>query len=241
MTKNEFMTILSSELKKKNISDAGDIIDEYEQHFAFKLSDGYSEEEIAARLGDPAALAAQFCESDTPKKGGSNKVFAVIGLIFADIIAVLFFILLAAFELVMAAAGISFAGIAVCLVGGFNICGLIPAMPYLCGVIIALAFAALTSLIIVGCVYYGAFLHQIVRAFSRLQKNTLASASGSAVLPPLSIVPQFSAAKKRRLRNTALVSLILFAAFFVLSVVVCTLSASSLEFWHAWNWFTPEV
>ncbi len=29
MTKNEFMTILSGELKKKNIPDALDIIDEY--------------------------------------------------------------------------------------------------------------------------------------------------------------------------------------------------------------------
>ena len=33
MTKNEFMTILSGELKKKNIPDALDIIDEYEKHF----------------------------------------------------------------------------------------------------------------------------------------------------------------------------------------------------------------
>lgn len=60
MTKLEFMSKLASELHKRNIADAADVLEEYEQHFAFKLSDGYSEEEIAARLGSPADLAAQF-------------------------------------------------------------------------------------------------------------------------------------------------------------------------------------
>ena len=60
MTKLEFMSKLASELHKRNIADAADVLEEYEQHFAFKLSDGYSEEEIAARLGSPANLAAQF-------------------------------------------------------------------------------------------------------------------------------------------------------------------------------------
>lgn len=32
-------------------------------------------------------------------------------------------------------------------------------------------------------------------------------------------------------------SLALFAACFVLSYVVCALSAGSLEFWHVWGWF----
>ena len=74
MTKNEFMTILSGELKKKNIPDALDIIDEYEKHFTFKMSDGYSEEEIAARLGDPAALASQLGESGAPREGKTRSL-----------------------------------------------------------------------------------------------------------------------------------------------------------------------
>lgn len=150
------------------------------------MSDGYSEEEIAARLGDPAALASQLGESGALNKG-KNKVFTVIGLCFADIFAGLFFILLAAFELVMAAAGISFAGVCVGLLGRLDIFGIIPSMPYYCGVILALALAALALLSFAGCVYYGAFLRQLVRAFSRFQKNALASASGGAfAAPPLS-------------------------------------------------------
>ena len=60
MEKHEFMARLENELRRRNVADSADVIEEYEQHFAFKLADGYSEEEIAAKLGDPTQLAGQF-------------------------------------------------------------------------------------------------------------------------------------------------------------------------------------
>ena len=238
MKKTEFLNKLSDELKKRNVADAADILEEYEQHFDLKLADGFFEEEIAARLGDPAMLAAQFDEAErTPQKKSVSKPLTVIGLGFADVFAGLFFLLLVGFGVVLATAALSFGAAAVCLMGGLNIHGLLPAMPYWCGAILALAFAALTVLFVVGCVYYAAFLRQLIRSFGRFQHNTLANASGLAVLPPLPISPQFSAKTKRRLRATALVSLALFAACFVLSYVVCALSAGSFQFWHVWGWF----
>ena len=204
MTKHEFMARLASELHKRNVADAADVIEEYEQHFAFKLADGYSEEEIAAKLGSPEELAAQFESTDTAKKVGGSKALAVTGLCFADLFAGLFFVLLAGFGLVMAAAALCFAALAVCLLGGWNIAGLIPAMPYWCGAILALSFAALTVPLVVGCVYYAAFLRQLVRSFGRFQHNALASASGEAALPALAISPQFSAKTRRRLLRAVL-------------------------------------
>ena len=65
----------------------------------------------------------------------------------------------------------------------------------------------------------------------------LAPCYGALTLPALPLAPQFSAKAKRRLRTAALVSLALFAACFVLSYIVCALTAGSLEFWHAWGWF----
>ena len=230
------MARLASELHKRNVADAADVIEEYEQHFAFKLADGYSEEEIAAKLGSPEELAAQFESDNAPKVARGSRALTVAGLCFADLFAGLFFVLLVGFGLVMAAA-LCFAALAVCLLGGWNIAGLIPAMPYWCGAILALSFAALTVLLVVGCVYYAAFLRQLVRSFGRFQHNALASASGEAALPALAINPQFSAKTRRRLRAIALISLALFAACFVLSYVVCALSAGSLQFWHAWGWF----
>lgn len=237
MTKNEFMTRLASELRKRNVADAADIAEEYEQHFAFKLADGYSEEEIAAKLGSPEELAAQFENTDTAKNVGGSKALAITGLCFADLFAGLFFVLLSGFGIVLAAASLSFAALAVCLLGNLNIYGLIPTMPYWCGAILALSSAALAVLIAVGCIYYAAFLRQLVRSFGRFQHNTLAAASGEATLPGLGINPQFSAKTKRRLRSVALIALALFAACFVLSYVVCALSAGSFQFWHVWGWF----
>ena len=63
MTKTEFLTELARELEKRNVADAAEIMEENEQHFAFKLADGYSEEEIAAKLGAPEDLAQQFAPS----------------------------------------------------------------------------------------------------------------------------------------------------------------------------------
>ena len=52
------------------------------------------------------------------------------------------------------------------------------------------------------------------------------------------LTPQLELKTKRRLRSVALVSLAVFAVVFILlSYVVCSLSAGSLEFWHVWGWF----
>ena len=67
MTRNEFVTQRTAELHKRNVA-AADVVEEYQQHFSFKLADGYSEEEIAARLGDPGARAAQFGEAEAGEK-----------------------------------------------------------------------------------------------------------------------------------------------------------------------------
>lgn len=105
-----------------------------------KLADGFFEEEIAARLGDPAILAAQFDETErAPQKESGSKPLTVICLGFADVFAGLFFLLLAGFGIVLAAAALSFGVAAVCLLGGLNIHGLLPAMPYWCGVILGLS------------------------------------------------------------------------------------------------------
>ena len=103
MTKNEFLSILNAELINNSIVDVADIVNEYEQHFDFKLADGYSEEEIAAKLGDPAALAAEYEQADGVKPGRGRRITTIIGLSIADMFAGIFFIFLAAWGIVMGA------------------------------------------------------------------------------------------------------------------------------------------
>lgn len=78
MTNLEFMPQLERALKKHGAADFEDIMEEYEQHFAFKLADGYSEEEIAAKLGAPEELAQQFAPA-AQKKPGAGRFFTVFG------------------------------------------------------------------------------------------------------------------------------------------------------------------
>ncbi len=239
MTKNEFLTKLSHELGRRNVADAADVANEYEQHFSFKLADGYTEEEIAARLGDPSALAAQFDGASV--SAGGRKVVTVIGLCFTDLFAGIFFTLLAAWQIVMAACIVAFTALAVCLVGGLNTFSMIPEMPYGCAVVFGIALLALAALSAVGSIYYGAFLKQLMRAFGRFHSNALASASGKATLPPIAVSVRLCPKAKRRLRTVVQISMAVFATAFMLAYVICAVSAGSLEFWHAWGWFNYSV
>ena len=57
MNKKEFMDKLKNSLLESGISDMEDILNEYEEHFLFKMADGFSEEEVSLKLGDPKELA----------------------------------------------------------------------------------------------------------------------------------------------------------------------------------------
>lgn len=237
MTRNEFLAKLSDELKKKKIADADDIVSEYEQHFAFKMADGFSEEEIAAKLGDPAALAAQFEIAGQEKKPKSSRAIAAIGLFFADLFAGMFFILLIAWEIITAAFSVCSAAVAVSLFAGISPWSLIPPMPYGCGVIFGLSLAGLAVLSAVSTIYFAAFIRQLMRSYGRFHHNTMAAASGNAILPSLSVHPRLNAKTNRRLRTVTLFSLTVFAACMVLGIIVSMIVSGTLEFWHAWGWF----
>jgi hypothetical protein len=237
MTRNEFLSKLANELKKNNITDAADIISEYEQHFAFKMADGFSEEEIAAKLGNPAILASQFESVSEEEKYGGKKTATVIGLCIIDFFTGVFFVLLMAWEAIMVVFSLCAAVVAVCLFSGISPWSLIPPMPYWCGVVFALSLTALTVLSAVGCIYFAAFIRQLMRSYGRFRQNTIATASGSAILPSLAIHPRLPVKINRCIRSVALFSLALFAACFVLGTIVSMISAGALEFWHAWGWF----
>ena len=238
MTKTEFLENLALELKRKNVSDAADIIEEYEQHFAFKLADGYSEEEIAAKLGNPSDIAAQYDAAPASGNRG-KKTITTIGLGVADFFFGVFCVLLYAWEIVMAALVVAFCAVAVGLLANIraSIFAIVPVMPYHCALIFGIAFVALTILSVVGTVYFWSFIRQLIRSFGRFHKNTLASASGRATLPSVSVYPQFPAKAKRTLKKLSLFTVTVFAVCFIVGFVVCVCSAGSFEFWHTWGWF----
>jgi len=241
MTKVEFLSKLADELKKNNIPDAEEIISEYEQHFAFKMADGFSEEEIAAKLGNPAVLASQFESAEEDKKGVGRKAATVIGLSIFGFFSGIFFVLLMAWEIVMAAFSLCSAVVAACLFAGISPRSLIPPMPSWPRVVFGLSLTALSVLSAVACIYFAAFIRQLMRSYGRFHQNTIAAASGNAQLPSISIVPRLPAKANRRIRSVALFSLVLFTSCFVLGTVLAMILSGSLEFWHAWGWFGFKI
>ena len=234
MTKSEFMAAFAAELRRRNVAEADDIEAEYAQHFDFRLADGYSEEETAARLGSPAELAAQFASA--PAKGGAGAL-TMTGLGFAGLFGALLFVILAAFGLVLAAAAIAFAASGVCLILGESPFGLIPYMPWAPALILGLAMLALAVLTACGCVWYAAFLRQGLRAFARFRENALSQSRGGAALPGLPVWPKLKPGMARALRKTALVSLIVFAVLLAAGMAAAMISAGAAAFWHTWGWF----
>jgi hypothetical protein len=165
------------------------------------------------------------------------KTFAVAGLTLTDLFAGMFFALLFACTAVIAAFSAASAATGVCLIGGFNPYSLLPAIPYWCGVVLAGALISLSVFAFIGFIYLAFFDIQLVRSYGRYHHNQLAALSGKTVFPPLASLPMLSARANRNLKKIALVSLAIFAVCFASGYVVCTVSAGSLGFWHAWNWF----
>ncbi len=235
MTKTEYLEQLKQALKQQNINDTDEIILEYEQHFAFKLADGYSEEEIAAKLGSPATIAAQFDTGETKQKSGGKgkKVFLTIWLTLLGILETALDLVFAAFGIGVFGAAVAFATAGVCLVGRLNIANLIPNMPYSGAIILGVSLIALAVLFFVLAVYCFAFLRQIVKASIRWRKNMLSETT----LPLLPTSPQFQPKNRRALRNVLLLSLAVFGILFVVGYIVLALQAGSLGFWHVYGWF----
>lgn len=235
MKRNEFISQLTNELNKRSIADTAEIVTEYDQHFAFKLADGFSEEEIAAKLGSPAELAAQF--EIGPAKPHSIKALAVIHLCFAWLGFGLLYTLLSLFGIVIIASSLAFITLAVCLIFKLNISSLIPAMPYFPALLFGISCAALSIMLAVGFIQFAGTLHRSFLVFKRYASNTMATVTGTPILPPLAMSSSFSAKARRRLRTLFRIFVTVFAAFFVLAFIISTLTSGNFQFWHAWGWF----
>lgn len=97
MTKDKFLQQLRHSLKKLSKDEVADILQDYEEHFAFGLEAGKSEEEIAASLGSPAQIAKELLADYHLEKVAASAttgnvfraIWAVIGLGFFNFVIVL--------------------------------------------------------------------------------------------------------------------------------------------------------
>lgn len=233
MTKKEYLSLLKNELEKQDVADAEEIVTEYEQHFAFKLADGFGEEEIAKKLGDPAAIASQFAQIKTTAKPGGKKAFLVVWFTFLGFLEAILYTVFAAFTAGVFAGAAASAAIGVMLIGRINVYGMILPMPYAGAILLGLCMIALGVILTLAGISCAAYLRQIIRASARYKKNAI---SGNA-LPPLPFNPQFAPKTRRALRSIMGWSVAVFGITFVVGFAVLAILSGAWGFWHAYGWF----
>jgi uncharacterized membrane protein len=97
MNRAHFMAQLRDGLSGLHHSDIGDILSDYESHFADGAADGRTEDEVSAALGDPARLARELRAEvgfkrweERPSAGNfMGVVLALLGLATIDFIILL--------------------------------------------------------------------------------------------------------------------------------------------------------
>ena len=231
MTGTEYLGHLEKALKGK-VDDLADIISEYEQHFARKKADGYTEEEIAARLEKPEVLARQFAQDGRGSRGPA-RIMAGMGLALLAPFALAFHVALVAWVLVIGAASLLFLATGTCLVARLDPLGFIPSMPFAGSALLGLSFLALALLCAIGTAYSWLFVRQLGKASCRWARNRISS----RVLPALPINPELGPVIRRRLRGVALVAFASLGVSFMTACATMAIQAGSLGFWHVWHWF----
>ncbi len=231
MKKNEYIGALQSALTKAKINDIEEILADYEQHFVQKMEAGYSEEEIAAQLGRPDRIAAQFAEI-TPQQMEAVRMGALpaIGLGVAAVPVVLLFILGALWGICMAIFAFASAICGGFLIGKINLAKIIPTMPYSSALLFGIALMALAILTAAATMLYFAYLSHLWRQYFNWQRRTINGESSTER-------SQQQNQSKRTLQTLIRISLILFGVFAVAGYLNSVILSGQLEFWHAWHWF----
>ena len=236
MKKDSYLHELKTQLKANHVEEKDDILAEYEEHFRMKMADGYSEEEIAARLINPMEIALSYAQMHEERAGRrSALIITGIGLSFADIVFVMVFILLYAWVAVLGGLALGSVGMAGMLIGNYDISPVTPIFPYIGRFTLGISMIALAVLSAVGTVYCSLYITQLGKAYLRWHKRTL-SVNGLAY-PPLSKHPHIKDKTRRRLRSAALISVVVFAVTILGSMLLLFALAGFRPFWHHWNWF----
>ena len=246
MNKQEYLAAFEKALKSSGMRDCAEILEEYSEHFDMKAADGYSEDEIAAKLGAPEEIAAQFNEI-VPDEGSSRavvRVFQAIGLFFADIMfAIPIFASLYAWIFSLGAVAVSSALTGVVLTAGIDRLAWaspyinMPYLPYVCSLLIGISLLALAVLATVGTIYCTLYITRLLKVYIRWHKIVWAGAPRGIKTPPKPLHPVIAPKKRRLMRSITLISIVIFAVTLIAGFIMMVISAGALEFWHVWNWF----
>ncbi|MDD3212139.1 MAG: DUF1700 domain-containing protein [Eubacteriales bacterium] len=234
MNKAQYLSALETSLQKMKVADTDDILADYEAHFARKALDGYTEEEIAHRLGNPDDIALDF-QTDSPKpQGAKSHLWGRLAACLADIGAVVFFPVLFVCVLALLPSAVGVLLLGGYLVGGSTALMGIPYMPLAGKLLMGGALIALAVLIALGGIWLFVLSKQMLRAYGRWHSNRW---FGRHELP-LPVTPQFVGKARRRLHRGTIFSAVSCLILFAAAYCVMSIQAGAPGFWHVWHWFS---
>ena len=234
MNKKQYLAALEAALRARRVADVEEVLQDYEAHFTRKALDGYAEEEVSRRLGNPDEVAEDFTLfTPETKKNCGTRGWIRLGLCFADIGALVWLIVLVIGSATLLAAALGLLAFGVYLAAGGSTLPWVPTMPAAGRILMGCTFAALGVLTATGEIWFLAFARQTIRAYGRWHGNRW---YGRHELP-LPVVPQFVGRARRYLRRAALLSAVGALVLFIAAYIVMSIQARALGFWHVWHWF----
>jgi len=236
MNKKQYLDALGKELAQRQVPDADEVLADYEAHFARKALDGYTEEEIAQKLGNPVEIAADFlpasgAEGDAPTAKGRELLR--LALVLSDVFAVPFFLLLFVWAAALAVCSLVVFALGVYLALGLSSISFIPVLTTAGGILLGLSILTFAVLLFMGFLWCLALAMQMTRAYCRWHGNQWYAKHEL----PLPVMPQLAGKRRRNTRSIVLIALICFVVLFAAAYTVLSLQAGALGFWHQWHWF----
>ncbi len=233
MTKNEFLDELRKELKINNITEIDDIISDYEEHFAFKLEEGRTEEEVVKKLQSPKNIAKEYLSVNKEPINKYEKGIKRLNIILLSIPAILVYAFMWLTVVAVFSVSVVSLGLGFCLLTTINIGRIIPYIPYFSAFISSISCFSLAVVAFIGAFYMALYIKQWGKIYLRWSSNYI---NGGNYLS-ISKQPIISKKLSFVLKLTLIISSICLVAFFILGYFTMAVKAGSLEFWHVWNWF----
>lgn len=214
MNKITFMEALKQGLKKYNVKDIDEILEDYEDYFYHQIKQGRSEEETALKLGDVNKIIEDYKSSTEGKK---RKWFDLVSISF---IAIPLLVSLYGLLVVFIASALAFWATAIYYLFQLDTFLFMPAIPigvHLLYVITLLAWAVF-------------FFSLSVRFAKQIKSMTMQY----LVKQTIRIGDyQVKSIYTKMFKYGLATSILMLVLTYIISVII----AKDFQFWHVWEWF----
>ena len=187
MTKNEFISVLTSQLSGIPEDERKDMLYDYEEHFRFAFEEGKTEEQICSELGDPKEIVKNYKVNYKVTRASENpstrNVFSAVlsGIslgffnlvlflpIFLGLVGTLLGFFAAAIGIAISGVAVAFSPLLVLIVPGLVSVN----MNITAAVFFGIGLTSLGALFFIGDCYLGKYFYKFTLKYLRWNMNVI--------------------------------------------------------------------